>query len=617
MSTTRPETHSDPEPWEARYRVPRTVWVQVAADRPDRGIACTNRSGAYQIERWEVEAGTFESITDDPSGKTSAWLSPDGEWVIWHADQAGNEFGHFVARRWTGGEHIDLTPDVAAYTTFAAAFSRDGWFAASVIRDDLSQVLLFPGSMGGFATPIVLDPGPGFISDIRLSGDAGDAGRRSVALATTAGEGLDLTLRVLDAATGSIVTELRRPGSATRPVRFLSDGRLLASTTGSGVVRPCLLEQTGSVLDYELPEFRGDLVPFDLSPDGRAVVVVGSDRTAQSLHVLDLASGTLRTLDTGSGTVALPFVEHDPCFLPDGSLLVVREDAGTPPEVIVVDADDGRQLRTLVPAPRVGASRTFRSVDIPSTEGALVQGWLGVPDGDGPFPVVLEVHGGPQDHETDRFHPGGQAWLDRGYAFLTLNYRGSTGLGRDYEQAIWRRVGELEVDDMVAAREWLVEEGIARPDAMVVTGGSYGGYLTLLALGRRPDLWAAGVAYVAIADWRLMHEDGIGLREYQEAMFGGTPDETPELHAAASPITYVDRLSAPLLIVQGRNDPRCPSRQLEAYADEARRLGKEVVVDWFEAGHGHGGIETRIAWQRQAMDFVDRVLMEAAPAPRP
>ena len=598
------ENLPEPAPWEARFRAPRTLWVHVAQDRPDRGIACTNRSGAYQIERWEVETGTLEPITDDPSGKTTAWLSPDGEWVIWHADRDGNEFGHFVARRWSGGEPIDLTPDMPDYTSYAAAFALDGWFAASIVRDDLSQVLLFPNAIDGFAAPIVLDPGPGFVSDISLSTDGGRAGRRSVAFGTTAGEGLALTLRVLDAATGAVVTELRRPASATRPVEFAHDGRLLGSTTSTGMTRPFVLDPDGSVRDYGLPELHGDAVPIGVSPDGRSAVVVGSDRTVQSLHVLDLEAGMVRTLATISGSVA------DPRFLPDGSLLVVREDAATLPEVIAIDADDGRRLRTLIVAPDVAAARPFRSVDIPSSEGVLVQGWLGVPDGEGPFPTVLEVHGGPQSHETDRFHPAAQAWIDRGYAFLTLNYRGSTGLGRDFEQAIWGRVGELEVDDMVAARDWLVGEGIAHPDAIAVTGGSYGGYLTLLALGRRPDLWAAGVAYVAIADWRLMHEDGVGLREYQEALFGGTPDETPALHAAASPITYVDRLAAPLLVIQGRNDARCPSRQLEAYADEARRLGKAVEVDWFEAGHGHGGVETRIAWQRQAMDFVDRALAE-------
>jgi dienelactone hydrolase len=582
--------------------------VEIAPDRPARGIACSNRSGAYQIERWEVETGTLEPITDDPSGKTSAWLSPDGEWVIWHADHDGNEFGHFVARRWSGGDVIDLTPDVPDYTTYSAAFSRDGWFAAAAIRDDLAQLMLFPGSIDGFGSPTVLDPGPGFVAALKLGSHHSGRSTRQVAIATTAGEGLALTLRLIDAATGAIATELRQPGSAISPVQFATDGRLLGSTTRSGAMRPFVLEPSGALHEFELGELGGDVVPLGLSPDGRSTVIVQSSRAAQTLHILDLETSAVRTLDTLPGTVWLPVQTVTPSFLPDGSVLVVREDARTLPEAIVIDSADGRRLRTLIATADAALSRPFRSVDIPSTEGAIVQGWLGVPEGDGPFPTVLEVHGGPQFHETDRFHPAGQAWLDQGFAFLTLNYRGSTGFDRAYEQAIWGRVGELEVDDMVAARNWLVSEGIARPEAIVVTGGSYGGFLTLLALGKRPDLWAAGVAYVAIADWRLMYEDGIGLREYQEALFGGPPDQTPDLHAAASPITYVDRLGAPLLIVQGRNDARCPSRQLEVYVEEARRLGKDVEIEWFDAGHGHGGIEQRIAWQRQAMEFVARVL---------
>jgi dipeptidyl aminopeptidase/acylaminoacyl peptidase len=608
VTTTSPRTTTEPTDWEARFRAPRTGWVEIAAERPERGIACTNRSGAYQIERWEVETETLEPITNDPTGKTSAWLRPDGEWVVWHADRAGNEFGHFVARRWAGGEAVDLTPDLPEYTTFAAAFSRDGWFAASIVRDDLAQLLVFPSSAEGFGSPIVLDPGPGFVSDLRLASSTGDGRARSVALATTAGEGLSLTLRVVDTATGLVQREVRHRRGAVSPVEFARDGRLLGSTTRSGEMRPIVLDPSGALREFELTELSGDVVPLGLSPDDREVVVVESNRAVQSLHVLDLETGAVRSLDTVTGTVWLSFAPLSPRFAPDGSLLVIREDAGTLPEVISLDARDGRRLRTLISAPPVPSTRPFRSVDIPSTEGALVQGWLGVPEGSGPFPTILEIHGGPQAHETDRFHAPGQAWLDHGFAFLTLNYRGSTGFGRDYEQAIWGRVGELELADMVAARDWLVGEGIAQPGAIVVTGGSYGGYLTLLALGRRPDLWAAGVAYVAIADWRLMHEDGVGLREYQEALFGGSPEQTPDLHAAASPIMYVERLKAPLLIIQGRNDPRCPSRQLEAYLEEARRLGKDVEVDWFDAGHGHGGIETRIAWQRQAMEFVDRVL---------
>jgi dipeptidyl aminopeptidase/acylaminoacyl peptidase len=265
-------------------------------------------------------------------------------------------------------------------------------------------------------------------------------------------------------------------------------------------------------------------------------------------------------------------------------------------------------LETLIPTTPVPASRPLRALDIPTTDGVIAQGWLMTPDGPGPFPTILDIHGGPQGHELDRYDPDAQAWVERGFAFFTLNYRGSTGFGRDYEQAIWGNVGRFELADMVAARETLVGAGIADPERIVLQGGSYGGYLTLLGLGRRPDLWAGGVAHVAIADWRRMYEDGESLRDYQAALFGGTPDETPELHTEASPVTYVDRLAAPLLIVQGRNDARCPARQMEDYVALAERFGKDVTIDWFDAGHGHGATETRIAWCRRAIEFVESKL---------
>jgi dipeptidyl aminopeptidase/acylaminoacyl peptidase len=189
-----------------------------------------------------------------------------------------------------------------------------------------------------------------------------------------------------------------------------------------------------------------------------------------------------------------------------------------------------------------------------------------------------------------------------------LNYRGSTGLGREFEQAIWGNVGRNEIEDMASARETLVSDGIADPSRVVLHGGSYGGYLTLLGLGRQPELWAAGVAYVAIADWRLLYEDGESLRDYQVAMFGGTPDEVPELTIEASPVTYVDRVRAPLLIVQGRNDARCPARQIEGYINRAEQLGKDVTVDWFDAGHGHGATDMRVAWCRRSIEWVEAKL---------
>jgi dipeptidyl aminopeptidase/acylaminoacyl peptidase len=586
--------------WEARFRAHRILWVRMAAERPERAIVCSNVSGVFQIHRWRVGEAVGEAMTAFPTGKGAAWISPDGDWVVWHADRAGDEVGHFVAAPWEGGEPIDLTPDLAGYASFAAGFGPDGTFGCSIIGSDRVQLAVVPFPPGAGA-PRLLDPGPGFVSGMAV----GPAG--TVAFSTTAGRGLQTVLRVIDASTGELRLELDHAPGAIRVLEHAASGRLIGSTTRSGVQRPLIVEPDGSVREYPLPDEPGELWPVSISPDGGTALLIGAHRTVERLVLLEVDTGAVRTVEGIEGDL-LGWGGAGTFLRPDGRIVVTREDATMLPEVLLVDPADGAVLDTLIPTTPLPASRPLRSMDMPTTGGVTGQGWLMTPDGPGPFPTILDIHGGPQGHETDRFNPEGQAWVDRGFAHFTLNYRGSTGFGREYEQAIWGNVGRFELADMVAARETLVAAGIADPARVVLQGGSYGGYLTLLGLGRRPDLWAAGVATVAIADWRLLYEDGESLRDYQVALFGGTPDQTPELHAEASPVTYVDRLAAPLLIIQGRNDARCPARQMEDYVERAARLGKDVTIEWFDAGHGHGATETRIDWCRRAIEFVESKL---------
>jgi dipeptidyl aminopeptidase/acylaminoacyl peptidase len=600
--------------WEERFRAPRTLWVRIARGRPERGIACSNVSGVYQVHRWQVGEPIDDALTSFPTGKTNAWLSSDGEWVCWHEDQAGNEVGHFRAVRWSGGPALDVTPDVPPYASFSAAFGADGTFVASIVGSDRVQLVVVPWAADGPRQPIFLDPGPGFVTAVATA-SPGSGGSGVVAYSTTAGRGLTTVLRLVDARSGDAIATIDHDPGAVTAGPAAASGRFVATTSRSGANRPLLVEADGTTREFELPEIDGELTPMSISDDGSTVLLLSSHRTVERLAVLDVESGACRFVDRVGGDVASWGAASGTFLDADGTIVVTREDATTLPEVIRVDPADGRTIETLLPAPAVPRSRPFRTLDVPTTNGAMAQGWLVTPDGPGPFPTILDVHGGPQGNELDRFFPVAQAWVDRGFAFFTLNYRGSTGFGREYEQAIWGQPGRCELDDMVAARDMLVRQGIADPARIVPHGGSYGGYLTLLAMGRRPDLWAAGVGLVAIADWRLLYEDGEGLREYQVALFGGTPDERPELHAEASPVTYVADLRAPLLIIQGRNDARCPARQMEDYVERAHRLGKPVVIDWFEAGHGHGAIETRIEWCRRSIEFVEAALGLAEHAP--
>ncbi|MCB0143686.1 MAG: prolyl oligopeptidase family serine peptidase, partial [Caldilineaceae bacterium] len=130
-------------------------------------------------------------------------------------------------------------------------------------------------------------------------------------------------------------------------------------------------------------------------------------------------------------------------------------------------------------------------------------------------------------------------------------------------------------------------------------------------LGKRPELWAGGMAGIAIADWAVMYEDSADtLRGYQRALFGGGPEEKAEAYARSSPITYAENVAAPVLIIQGRNDTRTPPRPIQMYEEKMRALGKPVELVWFETGHAGSSmdVEQGIRHQEKMMHFAYGVL---------
>jgi len=222
---------------------------------------------------------------------------------------------------------------------------------------------------------------------------------------------------------------------------------------------------------------------------------------------------------------------------------------------------------------------------------------------------VFPHPGGPTMVMTGAFSPVSQMWMDHGFAFLTINYRGSTTFGREFQEKIWGNIGYWEMEDVAAAHRWLVKEGIAQPDAILLTGRSYGGYNTLMGLSKWPDLWAGGMAVVAIADWAMTYEDAADtLKGYDVALFGGTPQEKPDQYRISSPITYAQHIQAPLLIIQGRNDTRTPSRQVEVYEQKLKALGKSIEVHWYDSGHSGAGVERDIEDCEIMLQFAHRVL---------
>jgi dipeptidyl aminopeptidase/acylaminoacyl peptidase len=388
------------------------------------------------------------------------------------------------------------------------------------------------------------------------------------------------------------------------------DCRLLASTNQSGVRRPLIWNPlTNERIDIPLAELQGDTLPLGWSPDGTNILLCQFTNARQQLYRYDLNAQKLVRLEHPAG--AFGGYGNPGYFADNDEIFVHWQDATHPQQLIALDAQTGAKKRIVLAAGDATGGAAWQSFTFKSSDGQEIQGWLALPAAreEGPFPTIFHTHGGPTAVQPEAFSPESQAWLDHGFAFVTINYRGSTTFGREFQDKINGDLGHWEVEDMVAGRKWLVENRIADPDKILLTGRSYGGYLTLMGLGKTPELWAGGMAGVAIADWAIQYEDTApSLRGYQVALLGGTPQENPQQYAASSPITYAENVRVPVQIIQGRNDTRTPARPIEMYEAKLKALGKPIELHWFEAGHTGSGYETAIEHQALMLSFAYRVL---------
>lgn len=605
----KPLDLSDDAPWKARFRVPVVGFTQIARMNPKVGIAVTNRSGIFQFHAWDVEGSTLlHQLTHQPAGVIFGGISPDGKYVYYLHDQQGNEIGHFVRIPFEGGEPEDITPNLTPYASFAISQCLSGrlmGFTAAG-RDGFLIYVMPVGDDGTLEEPQLIYHSTRLTNGPTLSYD----GDYAVIATTERSQYNDYSLmafHLASDATEQKVLVLQEEDGSIRPVGFSpvpGDTRLLAFTDVTGFDRPLIWDvKTGDRIDLPLNNMEGDIRPWDWSPDGKKILLYQLVQAKFQLYIYDLEHSTLQKLDHPGGTYSFGY------FYDEHEIFVGWQDATHPAQIIALDVETGRQTRVVLPAGETPAARPWKSVSFTSSGGQSIQAWLAVPEGEGPFPTILHTHGGPTAVQTENFYASAQAWLDHGFAFMSVNYRGSVTFGRQFEHAILGKLGSVEVDDMAAGYEYLVRNGIAQPDAVLLTGGSYGGYLTLQALGRRPELWAGGMAVVAIADWKLMYEDQAEtLRGYQRSLFGGTPEQLPEQHAASSPVTYAEQIKAPVLVIQGENDTRCPARQMHVYEDKLKSLGKDIKVHWFDAGHGSRANEQNIEHQELMMRWAYRVL---------
>lgn len=599
-------------PWKRRMRAYSIYQTQIASRRPARGIVASDRDGVRQIYTWDVRSGALSQLTHEPEGRHDATLGPDGKYVYYLEDDRGNEIGHWVRVPYEGGAPVDLSPDLPPYGSWWFDVSRAGNIIAFLATyDDISHLYVVPVSQNGDCGQPRLVHKAGCMSAVVCNSYGGEI----AVYATNELSGtMNLDLLAYDLESGDRLAQQASDSERVAPFGFSplkGDMRLLAWTNRSGYERPLIWNPTtGERFDIELPELEGNVIPAGWAPGAERILLVQAARAQEQLYIYRIDSAELTKLNHPSGTYSSYAPKRRLYFEPDsGDIFALVESSEKPREVVALDPDTGATKRVVLPGPDVPPGRPWRSVTFPSSDGETIQAWIATPEGEGPYPTILYTHGGPAAVDTDLFLPSAHMWTDHGFAFVTVNYRGSTTFGRAFQEKIWYLPGKWEVEDMAAARAFLVKEGIAIPEKVLLTGWSYGGYLTLHGLGLKPDLWAAGMAGIVVADWVSQYEDEAdSFRALDIAFFGGTPEEKMDAYVEASPITYVEQVRAPVLIIQGHNDTRCPARQVVEYEQKMRAAGKAIEVIWFDAGHGSLDIEQTIEQYEQMLKFAYRIV---------
>lgn len=581
--------------WRRRYRAPLTMFPAWARLRPDRLVYASNLPGRYEVFAWDRAADAHRQVTDRPEGtgyRVPGAIDPQGTRVWWWDDRKGDEFGTWAVDTFEAGEREEAGPLEPAYSAGLALGASFAVIGRST-EEEGATVDVVPAR----DRPLRVYRHREHAEVAGLSAD-----ERLFALSHSEhGDFLHHALRVLDLSGGKVAELWDGPGLRLEPGRWSpleGDARLLVQHEREGQSRPLILDAvSGATLEIEL-DLLGEVRATDWYPDARSLLLVHDHRGRSELYRYFLADRSLQAFPVPPGCVDQARVR------PDGEVWFQLNSSAAPPHARSLD---GEVLRHASEVPE-GVGYTGHDVG-----GAHV--FLAEPrEGARPRPTLFFVHGGPTAHDRDEWSPAVQTWVDHGFAVVMVNYRGSTGYGREWRDAIIGRPGLTELEDIATVHDWAVSSGLSERSRCVIGGGSWGGYLTLMGLGTQPERWAAGLAIVPVGDYFAAYEDEMEpLKRYDDALFGGTPSEIPEIYRRSDPMSYVANVRVPVFVMVGQNDPRCPSRSADNYIARLRELETPHEVYRYDAGHGSLVVDERIKQQELQIAFLAKHLGTTPP----
>jgi len=593
-------THEPMPLWEQRLRAPQippwtlsgasAVW---ARDASAPAVVMANISGRIEAHVYTPggDPAPLTQITDRAQGTLGAVVSPNGEAVLWFDDTAGDEVGRWVRQ-----------PLGDAAATVLAAKLPAGFMAGIAPCSDGGAVI---GYLGQSGTTIIRADANGAAHVVAEFADPGQViaadGSDEYVLVAVApgGDWLHMGTHVIRIADGVAVAQRVIDGSSVLPVGFAPGDadRVLLTDDSSGQVRPVI---------WTLGDDSVQLIEIDAAgeaeatwyPDGAALLVTVLENARHTLQRLDLVSGGRTSIPTPKGCISAASVR------PNGEVHALISSANKAPMVYRLVAGEAQPL-VMLPSPSPPPTVKVQDV-FADGPGGRVHALVRLPSGrTGSLPTVINVHGGPSFQDYDLWHTTTASLVDLGYATVSVNYRGSTGYGSEWRDALKGRLGFIELEDITAVVDHLVSEGVVDPQRVSIAGGSWGGFVTLMALGTQPERWRSGVALVPVADQvKCAEVSPPFMQAYLNTLIGGTIDDSRDQYLASSPISYVADVRAPVFVSAGINDPRCPVEQVDTYVDALRALDGDVHYHRIDTGHAVPDVDTMVDELQRVFDFL-------------
>jgi dipeptidyl aminopeptidase/acylaminoacyl peptidase len=592
-----------------------TVRLGEAAWSPDGKQILYSGNASGRINLWLMNAdgaGAHQLLHSDDAHSGAVW-SKDGQNIVYQQDRGGDEIYDLYTVSAAGGTPQNLT-QTDQITETNPHFSPDGKLLALQHKE----------KAGSSINLAIMDWST---HQVRLLTHEKDP-KRSWSLVTWSPDGKtlyanrgdlheDMSAWSVDVATGNARELTPHQGNVLIGASSISpDGKtlLIGSNEKAGYSNIALLD-LATLQKKWITDTQWDANPGSFSPAGDLFTWLLNADGRTSIHFTD--AKTYKEIPHAIPE-GLNYENGNPTpFTADGRLLFVHQDSTHAPNFYVL-APTGTSVQIThveSPAMRNAVLPPTQLVHYPSFDGKVISAFLAMPFNlkrDGKNPLIVLPHGGPTGQVVDSFSPHIIALVSRGYTVIAPNVRGSTGYGVAFERANYQDLGGGDLQDEIYGVKFMEATSYIDPKKVGITGGSYGGFMTLMAIGKAPDLWAAAVEEYGIIDWytMLQHSDPL-LQEYEKSLLGD-PVKDRAKYEAASPIQFLSKERAPLLVLQGERDIRVPREEAAQVVDILKKQGRTVDVVYYpQEGHGFMKREDQIDEITRMVGWFDKYLKGA------